>query len=98
MRGFVGQDGVEFTIGHGHFIDAQLGSDVLRKEHPGVGMASLAPGAESAQVMLVLLFKLFDRDLLGGGNGGQRRGFRLGRLLLKKRRTRVQAGFPERPA
>ncbi len=71
MRGFVGQDGVELAIGHGHFIDAQPGSDVLRKEHPRVGMASLAPVCESAQVMLVLLFKLFDRDLLGGGDGGQ---------------------------
>jgi len=81
MRGLVGQDGVELSSGHGHFIDAHLGSDVLRKEHPPVGMVSLAPGCESAQVMRVLLVKLFDRDLLGFGDGGQRGGFRLGRLL-----------------
>ena len=98
MRGFVGQDGVERTIGHGHFINAQLRAEVLRKEHPRVGMVSLAPGGKVAQVILVLLFKLFGRDLLGSGNGGQRCDFRLCRLLLKKRRTRVPAAFPERPA
>jgi len=64
MRGVVGQDGVELSIGHGHFINAQLRADVLRKEHPRVGMVSLAPSCESAQMMFVLLVKLFDRDLL----------------------------------
>ncbi len=81
MRGFVGQDGIELAIGHGHFIDAQLGADVLWKEHPRVGMVALAPVGESAQIMRILLFKLFNRDLLGFGDGGQRGGFCLGRLL-----------------
>jgi len=98
MRGFVGQDGVELAIGHGHFLEAQLGAEVLRKEPPRVGLASLAPGCESAQMVLVLLFKRFARDLLGFGEGGQRSGFRLCRLLLKKRRTLGQAVYPERPA
>lgn len=60
MGGFVGQDGVELAIGHGHFIDGELGSDVLQKEHPRVDMVSLVPGCEFAQVMLVRLFKLFN--------------------------------------
>gem|GEM_PF-6357757 len=97
MRSFVGQNGIEFSLGHRHFIDAQPGSDVLRKEHPCFGMTALVPGFEFAQVMLVLLFKLFDRDLLGDGDGRQGRGFRLCHLLLKKRQTLGQAAFPERP-
>lgn len=83
MGGFVRDDRVEFSVRERHLVDGELAFDVMREQHPVLGMIFLGPGVEIAEVFFVLLFKLFSRNLVGFGDGGERYRFGFSLPLLK---------------
>jgi len=90
--GLVRERGPELAIRHGHLVEAQLGADILWKEHPFLGVLVLIPVLEAAQVVFVLLFELLGLQLVRPRNGGECDRLSLRFLLLKKQRTPSPAG------
>lgn len=81
---FVREDGVEFALADRHFIQAQVHPHVLRKHEPLGRMRTRLPRGEVAEMLAVLPHKPLGLQEMGLGNRGQRQGFVISLVLLKK--------------
>ena len=96
MLCFVGDDGVELAIREFGFVDGKPTSDVVRKQHPQLGMILLIPRVKVTQVITILFFECLDLKFVRDRDTCQ--GDRLGLclILLKKRRSLSRASYQGR--
>lgn len=81
--GLIRECGPEFTIRQGYLVGAQMGADILRTEHPFLGVFFLIPVLETAQVFFELLLEFLGRQLVDSRNGAERDRLSLCLMLLK---------------
>src|SRR3989344_6372659 len=64
MRCFVGDDGVQLTSRELYLVDGESCAEILRKQHPRLGVVLLIPLMEATQMIAVLSFKVLDVNLI----------------------------------
>lgn len=89
----VRKDGVEFAAAHLRFIDAQVCSDVLRKDEPVLGVILLFPTEEVAQMITVQTNEIFRVEKVCFGDGGEGNRLGVSLVLLKNQRTPSPIGY-----
>ena len=92
VGGLVRECRPEFAIRHDHLVNAQMGAEILWKEHPFFDMLILLPVREATEVLFILLFEFLGLQLVRSRNGGKRDRLSLGLMLLKNLRTPAPGG------
>lgn len=68
LRFLIRHNGIQLTIRERRLVDAEIGSEILRKKYPRVRMILLIPLAIPTQMIFILLLKFFGREVLRRGD------------------------------
>ena len=94
MSIFVGDDGLDVTIGECGLVNAEIRSDILGKYKPLLGVFPVFPGAKVAQMILVGTLELVTFYVIWFlERSGRNRGCIQG-ILLKKSQTPSSSECP----